>query len=773
MNTQATKTASAQASRPLRAMWLLNHSAARRFEVPMLKRMGIEEIFLPKTFPCEPSFRSASVEWDEDLNLSIPPDDLAALNSIDWYSGGSREGWDLANRHFDIVFFIVHSPFLLHQIASHFQGVALWRAYGLQKEISYDFVLNLERDGRLRRGVNHLGARFYLAEAYAHIADDEPDYLKARRLYLPLGISTDTKPYRWTGELDRVLFVCPEIAINPYYRAIYRQFKRDFGDLPHVIGGAQPIKVNDSNVLGFVTAEEHARNMTQNRVMYYHSTEPNHIHYHPFEAIQAGMPLLYMAGGILDRMGGIDLPGRCRTVQEARKKLQRILAGDTRLIDSIRNSQPRLLEPMSVAACMPAWTDSFARLRSDMQTQRLERLARPSIRRQKRIAVCMPIAYQGGTLRGAQALAHALLSGSQQAGEPAEIVLLYPEDAEYRPADWQKLPSEISRRSFSWHVLDSSEATRAMHYAGFTGWEPNAERFMVPDDGIQQLQDCDLWVFVSDRLSIPILPLRPQILVVYDYLQRYENVMPVGHDHAFLSAAFRAHRVLVTTRFTRQDALQYAGLRPHKVRKMPMLAPDLNQPDVTAAKGGYFVWPTNKAIHKNHSNAAEALRIYYGELEGEWDCFVTGQDKHQLLQSGLPHLQSLSDTFKGSKELRKRVHWKGNLDDRQYHQTLASANALWLPTRIDNGSFSVIEAGQLGVPSLCVDYPAMREINEQFHLDLTWMDGNDPRQMALQLKDMEHKAQSLSARLAAIDCLAGQRVDDLASAYWQEVRECL
>lgn len=773
MNTEPMNSSYASKSRPLRVMWLLNHSAARRFEVPMLKRMGIEEIFLPKSFPADPSFRSASVDWSEDANLKIPPSDLAILNATDWYDGGNREAWDVANRYFDVVFFIVHTHRLIQQIANHFQGVALWRAYGLQKTINYDVLVSLKRDGRLRQGLDHLGSRFFLAEAYSHLSDIEPEYLKSRRLYLPLGISRQKKHYTWSGDLAQILFVCPDIAINDYYASIYEEFKRDFGDLPHVVGGAQPIKVNDNNVLGFVSTEEHCRNMTQSRVMYYHSTEPNHIHYHPFEAIQTGMPLLYMAGGMLDRMGGADLPGRCVSVKDARKKMRRILGGDQQLIDSIRDSQTRLLKPMSFESCEPAWRESFAHLRAGLEKHRYEQAFRPAVTRPTRIAVCLPIVYQGGTLRGAQALAQALLLGSRQADEQAEIVLLYPEGADYGPEDWRDLPAEITRREFSWRALDSSQAQRAMNYAGFTDWQPHAERFMVPDDGIQHLQDCDLWVFVSDRLSLPILPLRPRILMVYDYLQRYESVMPTGHDREFLDAARQANRVLVTTHFTRQDALQYAGLHPDRVRKVPMLAPVLDKASLPTEAKNYFLWPTNMAAHKNHANAAEALRIYYEELEGIWDCWITGESKQQLLHSGLPHLQRMVDTFNRSKLMRKKMRWKGNLKDRCYRQTLAQANAVWLPTLIDNGSFSAVEAAQVNVPSLCVDYPAMREMNDQFNLNLTWMDGRDPRQMAEQLKEMEHKAPMLRAHLCHIDCLAGQRIDELADTYWQEIRECL
>ena len=54
-----------------RVMWLSNHGTARPFEMAMLKRVGIAENFLPKTFPQDPAFRNASMEYAEDQKLTI------------------------------------------------------------------------------------------------------------------------------------------------------------------------------------------------------------------------------------------------------------------------------------------------------------------------------------------------------------------------------------------------------------------------------------------------------------------------------------------------------------------------------------------------------------------------------------------------------------------------------------------------------------------------------------------------------------------------------
>jgi len=736
---------------PPRVMWLLNHSSARRFEVAMLKRLGVREIFLPKSFPADPNFRSASVDWSEDQNLSIPEDDLQFLNSVNWYENTPRDAWEIANRYFDAAFVVLYETYAFRTALRHFCGALVWRAYGLPRGAGYHDILNFydARSGGVTSIQRHASA-FFFGEAYSHLAEIEPDCLKRNRCYLPLGVVDTTIDSQWKGDEERIFFVCPDIGFNPYYGNIYQSFRKNFGDLPYALAGAQPVVVDDPNALGFVSREQHRLNMQRYRLMYYHSQEPNHIHFHPFEAIMAGMPLVFMAGGMLDRMGGIGLPGRCETIPAARRKIRRILKGDRSLIEKIRASQPVLLDSMDFDRAVPHWFEGLTRIARAAKMSKAAVTDHQFGSRRKRIAVILPQPYRGGTLRGALAVAQALHIGSRDAEEPADIVFMHLDSDEYdAERDFIDLAAGVARRAFTWKVIGPAEARRAMRYAGFETWEPTAEAYMVPDDGISQSIDCDLWLIISDRMSTPLLPIKPAALVVYDYLQRYEAVMPFGADAPFLAAARSAELVLVTTDFTYRDAVQYAGVNPARVAKLPMLAPAFDQrtDEIERSRPKYFLWTTNAAPHKNHANAAEALRIYYEELDGRLACWVTGVHSANLLESDLPELQPMKDTFSGSKTLKKRVKWKGELPDALYRRALAGACFLWHAGRIDNGTFSVIEAARLGVPSLSSDYPAMREIDRQFALNLAWMSPYKPREMAEQLKWMEAEAATLRGAL--------------------------
>jgi glycosyltransferase involved in cell wall biosynthesis len=758
----------------LRVMWLLNHTAARKFEVPMLKRIGVQEIFLPKKIPADPAFRSASVDYSEDARLTIPKDELAILNAADWYYDPGIEAWQIASTHFDVAFFILLKTDFFKSMSRHFTGAKIWRTYGLPAN-SYHAILNwlARREGPVWSSI--ASRNLWFGEAYPHLAAIEPRFLAKTAVFLPAGLANAAVQDEWNGEDKRIFFVCPDLAFSEYYQNIYRIFRQSFDGLPYVVGGAQPIPVKDPHVLGYLPAEQHSRNMRELRVMFYHSTEPNHVHYHPFEAVRSGMPLVFMAGGLLDRLGGINLPGRCKTPKEARQKIKRILNGDRQFIDEIRRSQPRLLEPMKAENCEADWHAGLQNILGKLKESL--RLGPPTNERKRRIAVLLPIAYRGGSLRGAKLLARAIALGAAANDDHVEVVFGHLDDSVcYPKEEFDDLPPSIKRRPFRWRTLPPDEAIRACAYAG--SLEPLARQtYQAPDDGISQFMDCDLWIVISDRLSFPLLPVRPYLLMVYDYLQRYESLLDDESNQKYLARAHAAEAVMVTTTFTEADARQFAGIPVKKIRKVPMLVPEFSRHESFISdkvnNARFFVWTTNLAPHKNHENAFKALRLYYEKYAGTLECRVTGVDTKDMLKRDVPHLKMLREIRRSSASLKQHLSIDGELPDRSYQAQLERAAFLWHPGRIDNGTFSVVEAAHLGVPALSSDYPAMREIDQQFSLNLTWMDPDDPDDMARQLKRMEADQETPRSRLPSSEQLASQSVEKLAGAYWNVVRDYL
>lgn len=757
-----------------RVLWLLNHTALRKFELDQFSFLGFNEIFVPKKFPFDEENISADVDYSFDAGLSIPKDELNTLNAQDWYSSPTEEAWEIVNRNFDIAVFGFF-PEQMKSVVRHFKGAVILRAFGLANGSSYSQLIYRFGGERLVRDIKALGRRFWFGAGYQHLHQIESSYLSKRNCFLPVGLTLRNTKDDWTGASQRIFFVCPWIGSSPYFGEVYRGFLKTFAEFPYTIGGAQPIGVQDPNVIGFVSQEQHERKMREHSVMFYHSREKNHIHFYPFEAIAAGVPLVFMGGGLLDTLGGEGLPGCCATIHDAKNKIKRVLTGDESLIQSIRKSQEVLLNAVHSENCATVWQSNFQRVLRELDEVRNEVAFRPAIR-QKKVAVILPLAFKGGAHREAKLIAEAIHYGSREAGESVEVIFAHLDNEyEYSRDDFTNFPPEINLRPYKWKELDIAEACRAMRYAGYDDWEPDSKKYLIMDDGITQLADCDLWFFASDRIWAPILPLRPIVHMVHDYLQRYIPATMKLADRSFIDAVRAADKVFITTHITCRDTSQYAGVNPNALTKLPILSPVFAgaKIDAPALESDYFIWATEFMPHLDHERALQALEIYYEELGGNLRCMVTGVNTGVYTSSSLPHSQSILASLKNNKKLLCHLTFNGHLSSKDYYSLLAAAAFLWHPATVDNGTFCVVEAASLGIPSLSVDYPAMREIENKFQLRLKWQDVGNSRSMANALLEMEHHQEELRKGFPTSEELTSRARHQHADEYWKAVRECL
>lgn len=742
-----------------RVMWLLNHGAARKFEIPMLKRLGFNEIFLPKSYPCDIRFRSASVDYTEDQYLTIPEHELAILNAQDWYSGPSREAWGIANKYFQILFFILHDQDLLRSISRNFKGVAIWRAYGLDKTLRYSILLEFSNSTRFVDGfryIEKLGNRFVFGQAYSHLHTIEKPLLSSKKLDFPAGLDNCEVDDQWIGTNKTVFFVCPEIGFSSYYQQVYNEFHQHFGHLPYAIAGSQPIKIEDKHILGFVTKEEHARNMREMRVMFYHSTEPNHIHYHPFEAIRAGMPLVFMAGGILDTFGGKDLPGRCRTIQEAQEKIARILADDYPLIESIRRTQPILLEPMREDTCYPTWYASM------QQVQRL--LADPAELPQK-TAHRIAFFVSTNTARNrfeVNSLACMLFDGAEKAGKKLEIIIGY--FTEGGTQWYEKEEGDLSfvqYRPFTWKKLDHRAAFRALTYAGFPRMLSDGD-YYVPDDGINNFLDCQLWIFQAAGMKFPLLPIRPYIMNVFDYAPGFSVDGHRVFSPNVICNGYTAEAIFTLSDNLAKSLVKFIGLPERKVNQCALLPLDSYERKRNIKDKSQFLWFIELA---SGQHALEALRIYYNQMQGALECCIIGCSKKELADY-------YADAFTWC-EQESLISFKKAFSVPMYQKAFAQAQFIWHPVAKPRDWFMAIEATQEQVPFLACEDEGLRKLSNDFSLQIVWMPGTSPMMMAEALKMMENTSVDREENVNSFISQSKESIDKAKYLYWEQIEECL
>ena len=342
-----------------RILWLLNHTTLRDFEVAMLERLGFE-VFIPKIVPFDEANQSASVTYDYDKALTIERELLGKLNRFDFYSKPWPKSLEKKiNDNFGIAFVPIF-PKMVANTVNSFEGLLFLRVFGLAGENTYANIfkkyLTAETVKKIRQENN-----IWVAAGYDSIIDNEPPWIRRKCIHLPLGL-TDLKYEKigWRGDSNQILFICPRIKSSEYYSKVYKKFKQSFGSMPHVIPGAQSVRVkNDPSVTGFLEKEKYLELFRSSKVLFYHSDEERHLHYHPLEAVKVGLPVVFMADGMLEYLAKKKLPGCCNTVEEAQVKISRVLNGDKKLIKDIVSSQKVLLKEFDPDYVEERWRERF------------------------------------------------------------------------------------------------------------------------------------------------------------------------------------------------------------------------------------------------------------------------------------------------------------------------------------------------------------------------------------------------------------------------------
>jgi glycosyltransferase involved in cell wall biosynthesis len=761
-----------------RILWLINHTTLREFEVPLLVSLGYE-VYTPKGIPDLIYDWSGSVDYTYDKTLTIPAEALEILNQHDFYDTPFTPAvTKIINDYFGTAFCIFYVK-LLEQVAYNFEGRILLRAFGLDKTMTYGRILNANLGNHILSRLQLLGDRFWFSQSYPHLHEVEPNVLKQRKVYHPLGLPDSFFKHKdcWVGGVNKILFFCSRIKVTPvYYGKIYDDFKKNFGDLPHLIAGNQPISVDDDpHVAGYQSRDTVEKWLSTYSVMFYHSEEPRHLHYHPLEAIAHGMPLVFMKEGILGKIGNVNQPGACETIKEAREKITRILAGDKVLIDDIRRHQTALLEPFTLDHCRREWQTNF--VEKIMSTP----LSRNLYARVKTIGIFLPVEYRGGSLNGAKNIAKMLHLGSRAANEPINVIFSCVANNYDMEEDFGDLIElGIPVRETTWKVITKDEVELALKYSG-ENYSLDFSEYVIPIYSVSNFNECDFWLIISDRVSRPVAPIKPYGMVIYDYIQRYvpEIFGTAFTDTNFLIAARNANFILTTTPNTREDAIQYAGLSPHRTHLAPMEFNTFNyKTNSKKIEDEYFVWPTNASQHKNHLNAVKALEIYYRDFDGKFKVIMTGPttqffNDSEYNRTVSTYITSVIDLIQKSDNVKKQLTITGNLAIHDYVSILKSAKFLWHPTIIDNGTYSVIEAAYHDVPSLSSNYPQMHYINNRFNLNLEFCNAKQPRDMAMQLKKMEEEYHIKKQLLPTKERLEQFSYHKVAPEFWRLIRSLL
>jgi glycosyltransferase involved in cell wall biosynthesis len=284
--------------------------------------------------------------------------------------------------------------------------------------------------------------------------------------------------------------------------------------------------------------------------------------------------------------------------------------------------------------------------------------------------------------------------------------------------------------------------------------------------GAEEAIRADAWFGLLDRFPLPLLPLRPYGVLIYDMLQRHlpEIFGPPDCDFfrwykgGMIPTAKSARFVAVTTPQTQRDVIEEYGLRKRRVRLLPLGSDPgrrfaaVDPKPMAVPREPYILKVANAANHKG----AGVLLQAYAKLKqighqnllpivccGAETDRLSSDFRGEIDHPNGPRIRALVPAL-GLKE-GIDVVFLGFVTESQLKYLYERSSVVVNAGKWDNGSYSLIEATYFGKPVICSRYPAAEFICQRFGVQAKFFPIDDSDALAELLRQsLAQEAKSIS-----------------------------
>ncbi|MGG4144505.1 hypothetical protein ABEW34_15375 [Paenibacillus algorifonticola] len=685
-----------------RVLWVLNHDTLSKFELPLIHELGFE-IFTPKIVPKNTLQQSGSVTYEYDTTLSIPEQDLKILNEYNFYENEEMPFIirHLINKYFDTAI-VMFDFYALNKLVDNFKGNIFARAFGLGKAITYREITEHVFGPEYFYKLETIKDRFWFSHCYESIVDIETGIYKEKSVFMPLGLPDDfyTVSDQWVGNTNKLLFFCTRINFNAESNGIYKKFKKDFKGLDYVIAGNQPVPVDDPNVTGFLEREEINDLFTGCKVMFYHSTYPRHLHYHPLEAMIAGMPVLYLQGGLLNKLGGERQSGCCKNISEARNKIQRIFDGDTKLIEEIREDQKKILHYFSFQYNKMSWEQNFIPI--------LERKNKDSSEKSVTIATFIAEKQSKQHIQDYVALFKALDEGLKAVNQQHKLIFNVHSNEYNIDHDFSDLLyNSVDVREYSLQTLDTQEIND-IYALMFKNKEVWYEKYVIPTDKAQNYADVDFWLFFYKEFEQPIASIKPYGLFIDNLNERYFETI----NNICISNIKNAAFIFTNSAQTKEDLITYLGINSLQIMIIPFVYSNLNlSMDTSNQAEDHILIEANLKYPTHVTKILDDIIDYYKLYRADEKIIINFDNYND--KKAAHFYDEISKAVKKNNIIKDKVLLYAGIGENQYNVLYKFAKKIIFPHHIDNVQYKLARAAFFSKPVVLDNYPFYNEIEQQ------------------------------------------------------------
>jgi len=400
-----------------------------------------------------------------------------------------------------------------------------------------------------------------------------------------------------------------------------------------------------------------------------------------------------------------------------------------------------------------------------------------------RLAVILPSPFSGGVIRSLINICRMLVLGAQRSGDKLKLVVGLP-----RMQGWSIRNAEIfsslgiETRFFDQKAIQSDKLKGSYACLGVSLEDGIPDTTIFFDDGIANFEDVDFWYLISDSVLGPLPAHRKYACMVYDYANRY---VPEIFDESqwkkfYLRAgvATSADFIVTTTRQTRLDAINFAGVNPEKAHVFPIEFDAIDDGFELDTKlvnqfdsRSFILWPTILSGHENHESALLDLEIFL--KNNDLQVLIIGRGtnsfnpKNHEPMVDHPYIRRIRGLIDSSEILEERLIFLDYVSDKLLLTLMRLAFCILHTSHGDNGTYTVVEAAWQGTPAISNRYPAMEEVGEYFKLPLEFFDHYTSGSLVNSLWHLQHNYEDIYSRLPSRDALSRFSYDHLAEKYWR------
>lgn len=325
-------------------LYILGHKTLTDFEVPILIKKGYG-VLVAKKFDSISTENNTVVsdpfKYDDFLNLDI--NIINNMNDIDWYNNNefiSDDIINMLNKYFKIIFVtLLTNGKLLEQLTKNFKGMIYYRFFGRESNHRYNFA-NISHNIKYIFSYNEI---FEFEKSFDNFFTSNNSHV------VPLGLSNNFI-CKWKNKynpiINKICFICCKINLCSYYTNIYNEFTNKFKNYDYLVIGKNN-KIKQNNILNDLDDYNFYKKISECKLMYYHSQEERHLHYHPIEGIIIGIPIIFYEKSILSKFLKHS-EGKCSDINEVYDKINRILMNDSSFINKIIEEQNKIIDIFTI-----------------------------------------------------------------------------------------------------------------------------------------------------------------------------------------------------------------------------------------------------------------------------------------------------------------------------------------------------------------------------------------------------------------------------------------